>query len=79
VLGVNVVGTMALWGVLRLTVSTPHQGWVDISATLLGSTAHFWYSRTMSWKVKILVALVGADAISFAMLSFVTGVLRDGT
>lgn len=78
-IAVNLVGTVVIYGVCRLVIVTPHQGVIDYIVLVLGSTAHFWYLHAVSWKVKIPLVLVSALLNAFAMLTFVTAVLREGT
>jgi hypothetical protein len=75
----NVIGTLVVYAVLRSTMHIQYQAVIDYLLVLIGSTAHIWYMKAISWTGRIVIAVVSAVLIIYGMFTFVTAVLRDGT
>jgi hypothetical protein len=63
-IGTNVVVTLCLYALAGVTIYRLTQPFIDYILFAVGSSAHFWYMRSMpAWaRVVVLVASVGLNA-----------------
>jgi hypothetical protein len=76
-LSVNLVAMLVVFALSRWLIVTPNQAIIDVVVQIFGCTAHFWYARSLCWKLKIPVAFVSAFINNYFMWAYIIAVLHD--